>query len=214
MLDVDGVLCTRIRGNKGIKPTRACDYSAKGRVKAWFRPHAQEFVQTLLDEDFKVGTWTSASQTHAEPLLIQILGDKIFNSLAVKAYRDLCSKDTEGLKRWDTLKITKNLSERFPEFLENRIILLDDSKSKMRKNHPDLCVLVPSYCESNKEIDYNDDSTLLSLIPKILHIRNTVEIEIEKKDDVEEVVKDLAELKIEEKKVTDTDTSQCAYQTI
>ena len=84
MLDVDGVLCTRIRGNKGIKPTRACDYSAKGRVKAWFRPHAQEFVQTLLDEDFKVGTWTSASQTHAEPLLIQILGDKIFNSLAVK----------------------------------------------------------------------------------------------------------------------------------
>lgn len=85
LLDIDGTLCTRIRGSKQKekKPPWAPDYSSRG-VRAWFRPFTREFIATLIDNDFKVGTWTSSSEKHGDPLLQRLLGQELYEKLSIK----------------------------------------------------------------------------------------------------------------------------------
>lgn len=45
----------------------------------------------------------------------------------------------------------------------------------MENNEKKLCILVPEYCTTNKSIQYDEDSTLLDIIPKVLRVRDEFE---------------------------------------
>lgn len=100
LLDVDGTLCTRMRNNKNkeIRPQKEPDYTRKG-VKAWFRPHAREFVSTLFEKGFDVGTWTSASETHGDPLVKSLLGIELYDKLLIKVRKKQTQLWREELNR-------------------------------------------------------------------------------------------------------------------
>ena len=122
------------------------------------------------------------------PLLHHLLGESLVSLLAFhvssihrldltlrscsQAFRELCTIDLEDeSEKWATKKVVKDLLVNYPQFEEQRTILVDDTPRKMRDNIPELCIPIPSYCATNLAIDYEKDDTLLHVAEEIIAIR-------------------------------------------
>lgn len=88
------------------------------------------------------------------------------------------------------MKVISDLLQKYPQFSEDNTLLVDDSYRKMRMNKKEYCIEVPTYCISNKNIDFLNDNTLMTILPKIYAIRDNL-IKLESSNSLD---KDVIEL--------------------
>merc|ERR1711974_240323 len=102
------------------------------------------------------------------------------------------------------MKVISDLLQKYPQFSEDNTLLVDDSYRKMRMNKKEYCIEVPTYCISNKNIDFLNDNTLMTILPKIYAIRDNL-IKLESSNsldkDVIELESGLDKLSIKEESI-------------
>jgi NLI interacting factor-like phosphatase len=131
VLDLNGILCHRIRKNKDPSTNgfrRACCFIAETPVIP--RPNVEDFL-TFLDEHFCLAVWTSAKKKTAKQLVQQLFPPQISQRLLFVWAQNRCTA-TMGESEDDPLFVKQidRVWKEYPLWNPYNTLLLDDSPDK------------------------------------------------------------------------------------
>jgi len=158
VLDINGVLCCKVPSGGNIKLR---SYEVK------FRPYVKEFLNYAY-KNFNVAFFSSTTEPNARMILNALLDEEQREKTVFYWFRDKTKKDEE-LGGHETIKLASDVKQEYGE----RILIIDDSASKMRFNDPKDYIICKSYDGSD------DSSVLLELIEQLKMYEISLNIDIE-----------------------------------
>lgn len=128
------------------------------------RPYLDSFLDVLF-ANYDVAVYTSTEERNASLILEEIFTEQQRRMLKFVWYRDRTQLDPDygvvkGVKSFDTIKdlalvILSPTINSNRIYSENNILIIDDSKSKLRFNLPDNCLVIPPFSRANDNILMN-----------------------------------------------------------
>ena len=139
VLDLNGVLCYRLRVSKNVAkraPNFGLERFRVNQYIVYIRPFAREFIKHCLN-DYQLGFYTSTTKANAEPILRRLIDESDWNSVKFFWYRDHTVKDPDIGRNpltptYSTIKTVKAVLDVYPDYRSNDILMCDDSVQKLR----------------------------------------------------------------------------------
>ncbi len=136
VLDLNGVLCYRIDANlvnKANNPNLDLEFFKVGHKMVYIRPYAREFIEYCL-KYYSVGFYTSTTEKNAKPILKKLIDKEHWKQVKFFWYRDHTHPDPEIGKNpiipnYGTIK---SIAEIKSKYSQNRVLICDDSRIKLR----------------------------------------------------------------------------------
>lgn len=178
VLDINGVLVKKISkheqgggwsaagdvkkhsGKNKRKQSREDVIETKGAVYQ-VRPGARDFIKHIF-EKYHIAIWSSTTYTNISPLIDALFNEDQKHALVFRWIRDRTKWDPEygtnpEIMDFDTIKPIDEIIQ-CPTLLrkwkENNILLIDDSKQKLRFNPEKNCLVIPNYNDTNKDFTF------------------------------------------------------------
>jgi carboxy-terminal domain RNA polymerase II polypeptide A small phosphatase len=128
---------TLIHSSFGVHPALA-DFMS-GPHPCVVRPYARELISECLDR-YRVGVWTSAGSLHANTVVKELFGDAdalrfVYSAEQCTPFRDFDTMETVAVKNLHKL--------RRRGFDLDRVVAIDDSPEKHRRNYGNLLRVKP-----------------------------------------------------------------------
>jgi RNA polymerase II subunit A small phosphatase-like protein len=163
VLDLDETL---IHASARIDPT-AADFMS-GPHPCAIRPHARELIAEIIDR-YTVGVWTSAGSLHADTVVEELFGGPqslafVWSAAQCTDHRDLDTMETVSLKNLHKL--------RRRGFDLDRVIAIDDSPEKHRRNYGNLLRVQP-WAGDRDDTELEDVRHLLRWLDQQPSVRRT-----------------------------------------
>lgn len=138
ILDINGVLCDTIKYNNESKRIR--------------RKHVTKFLDKCYKK-YDIAFFSSMTKHNFIRIINRLLTKNQINNTVFFWHRDYTDPDPNG-KKWDTIKNLSKVKLLFPSY--KKMLICDDSFSKIRFNQPCEILIVDKLTDSNTDIYFDN----------------------------------------------------------
>lgn len=128
VLDLNGVLVDVRRYEDPVISDRTPDIVLPNRQKAYFNPHAKEFIDWLTDANVRTVLYTSRTRVNAAPI------EKAISDMCptFKAALLLHQEDCDGMDGWRPIKSSAAILRSLPKSAAEDIVFVDDHPERIK----------------------------------------------------------------------------------
>ena len=150
----------RHSGKNRRKQSKEDVIETKGAVYQ-VRPGARNFIRQIF-ESYHIAIWSSTTYTNVAPLIDALFNEEQKHALVFRWIRDRTKWDPEyginsEIMDFDTIKPIEEITQ-CPTLLrkwkEDNILIIDDTKQKLRFNPDKNCLVIPNYNDTNKDFTF------------------------------------------------------------
>ena len=150
VLDLNGTLCATSFDAHASSCTRPHDGRARAKY-FWIRPHAHDFIASIIAAGHEIAVWTSCPQRNAEPLARGVLGP-YFDRCKCLLAREQCTLIADDTNPYGSRKDLSVIASQRNMDVQS-ILLVDDSTDKVVQHENHIVISTYPVCTSTSQDD-------------------------------------------------------------
>lgn len=178
ILDLNGLLVYRIRGNDKTKKIPKSKYDYKiSKFKIWIRPNTKDFLKYCLLH-FNVAIWSTAQIHNILPLIDLLFDEEDKEKIVFIWGQSECTPSGKfsSINKHKELvfKETSKIWDEFPQYNETNTLLIDDDEYKAERNVP-FTAIHPNSWVGDEDDNFLSNTKLISWLEDLKNSETVAE---------------------------------------